>query len=150
MEMLIWLLKGMRVLKFGDADTDFEGYESSGVLCKTEEEQIRERILDSRCFFRMHPHKNWFLSYKNCEEGRVLLGNDKTLKVVGIGSIKLQLTDGAVRILQEVRYVPELRRNLISLDILDCNGFSCKIELVKEILRSEFEMEDMKKARFLG
>lgn len=58
----------------------------------------------------------------------MLLGNNKACKIDDIGSIKLRLTYGTERILQEVRHVPELKRNLVSLVMLDSYGFSCRIE----------------------
>lgn len=42
--------------------------------------------------------------------------------VAGIGSVRLKLSNGSVKILLGVRHVPELKRNLISLGILDFSG----------------------------
>ena len=38
------------------------------------------------------------------------------------------MADGVIRTLTNVRHVPELKRNLISLSILDEVGYSCKTE----------------------
>ncbi|KAK3018680.1 hypothetical protein RJ639_003111 [Escallonia herrerae] len=43
---------------------------------------------------------------------------------IGIGSIQIRMHDGIVRTLTDVRHVPELRKNLISLGTLDSNGCS--------------------------
>ena len=51
------------------------------------------------------------------------MGNNKACKVTGNGSIKIKISDGMERLLQNVRYVPELKCNLISLGLLDKNGF---------------------------
>jgi len=53
----------------------------------------------------------------------VLLGNNKPRKIQGIGSIRLKLHDGIEKIIQDVRYVPDLKRNLISLGELDRKGY---------------------------
>ncbi|KAL6322109.1 hypothetical protein AAG906_005046 [Vitis piasezkii] len=58
--------------------------------------------------------------------GSVLMGNDASCKVVGIGNIIIKMFDGVARTLCDVRHVPDLRKNLISLGTLDCNGFSYK------------------------
>ena len=42
--------------------------------------------------------------------------------MAGIGSVRLKLSNGSVKILLGVRLVPELKRNLISLGILDFSG----------------------------
>ena len=50
------------------------------------------------------------------------MGNDNTYKIAGIGSIKLRSHDGSTRILRDVRYVPKLKKNLISLGSLESKG----------------------------
>ena len=52
------------------------------------------------------------------------MGNDAPCKIVGIGSVKIKMYDGVVRTLTEVRHVPELKKNLISLSILDAKRLS--------------------------
>lgn len=51
------------------------------------------------------------------------MGNDVTCNIVGIGSIQLQMFDGTTKILTDVRHVPDLRKNPISLEALDTNGY---------------------------
>ncbi|KAG8477522.1 hypothetical protein CXB51_031082 [Gossypium anomalum] len=41
----------------------------------------------------------------------------------GVGTIKVKMFDGVVRTLSDVRHVPELKRNLISLSTLDSKGY---------------------------
>ena len=50
------------------------------------------------------------------------MGNDQSCSVTGSGSIRFNLWDGSHKILDNVRLVPKLRRNLISLGMLDANG----------------------------
>ena len=56
------------------------------------------------------------------------MGNDVTCNIVGIGSIQLQMFDGTTKILTDVRHVPDLRKNLISLGALDSNGYKTVIQ----------------------
>ncbi|KAL6333003.1 hypothetical protein AAG906_020022 [Vitis piasezkii] len=58
--------------------------------------------------------------------GFVMMGNDASCKVAGIGNIIIKMFDDVVRTLCDVRHVHELRKNLISLGTLDCNRFSFK------------------------
>ena len=53
----------------------------------------------------------------------MFLGNNVNCKVVGIGSIRIKIYDSIVRTLSDVRRVPELKKNLISLGMLDSNGY---------------------------
>ena len=83
-----------------------------------------ERILDSGCSFHMTPNKDFFTTYKRVDGGNVTLGNNVTCKVVDVGSIQVMF-DSMVRTLVDVRHVPGLKKNLISLGTLDKNG--CRI-----------------------
>lgn len=109
-----------RSTKSGDAE----------ILCVGDdyEDTSDQWVLDSGCIYHMCPHKEWFCSYKNIEGAQVLLGNNKACKVAGVGSIRLKLDNGNERVLGDVRHVPDLKKNLISLGMLDMHGFSCKAE----------------------
>jgi hypothetical protein len=56
------------------------------------------------------------------------MGNDATCTIIGIGTIKIKMSDGVVRTLEEVRHIPNMRKNLISLGTLDSKGYSYKSE----------------------
>lgn len=47
------------------------------------------------------------------------MGNNGPCDVTGIGSIRLKVWDVTIKILEEVRYIPDLKRNLVSLEKLD-------------------------------
>ncbi|GAB2275344.1 hypothetical protein Dimus_039125 [Dionaea muscipula] len=81
--------------------------------------------MDSGCSFHMSPNKDWFLDYKEINDGPVYMGNNNMCRVYGIGNIPLKLTNGSTILLTKVRHVPDLRRNLISLGILDDAGCTC-------------------------
>ena len=51
------------------------------------------------------------------------MGNNASCKVAGVGTIKIKMFDGIVRTLCDVRHVPDLKRNLISLSTLDSKGY---------------------------
>lgn len=66
----------------------------------------------------------------------MLMGNNHSCKTLGIGSIRIKMHDGVVRTLMDVRHVPDLRKNLISVGALDSGG--CKIVIwngVKKVVR---------------
>jgi len=81
-------------------------------------------LLDSGCSYHMTPYRDWFSSYDSIEGGVVLLGNNVSCKVFGIGSVKIKMHDGIIRTLTNVWHVPDLKRNLISLSALDSFGYS--------------------------
>jgi hypothetical protein len=53
------------------------------------------------------------------------MGNEFSCKLVGVDSVRIKMHDGSVRKLTYVRRVPELRKNLISLGVLDSYGYRC-------------------------
>ncbi|KAG8503986.1 hypothetical protein CXB51_002302 [Gossypium anomalum] len=81
-----------------------------------------EWILDSGCTYHMSPNREWFSDLVELNGGVVYMGNDNACKTVRIGSIQLKNQDGSTRVLTDVRYVPSLKKNLISLGALESKG----------------------------
>jgi hypothetical protein len=71
----------------------------------------------------MSPKRDWFTTYESVNCGTVLMGNDVACKIVGIGTIRIRMHDGIVRTLTNVRHIPDLKKNLISLGTLDSLGY---------------------------
>jgi len=40
------------------------------------------------------------------------MGNGHVLEVIGVGTVKIKIYDGTVHIIQEVRHVKDLKKNL--------------------------------------
>ena len=51
------------------------------------------------------------------------MGNNSPCTVVGMGTVQIKMFDGIVRTLTEVRHVPSMSKNLISLSTLDKKGY---------------------------
>lgn len=103
------------------------------LLAASTEKGKAEWILDSGCTYHMCPHRDWFTTYNSIDSGVVLMGNNTPCKVIGIGTIKIKTHDGAVRTMNDVRHVPDLKRNLISLGTLESLG--CKYIAEAGVLR---------------
>ena len=71
-----------------------------------------------------------FLShtYKVCNVNTIRMDNDSSSKIIGIDTIKVRIFDGVVRTLSNVKYVPKLRKSLISLRALDNLGYVFSIK----------------------
>ena len=76
----------------------------------------------------MSPNRDWLSTYQPIDGRKVLMGNDEACKVVGIDTIRIKMYDGFIRTLIDVRHVPKLKKNLISLGTLDSNGCTYKAE----------------------
>uniref|UniRef100_A0ACD5YJF3 Uncharacterized protein n=1 Tax=Avena sativa TaxID=4498 RepID=A0ACD5YJF3_AVESA len=83
-----------------------------------------EWILDTACSFHICCNKDWFSSYESVQTGDfVRVGNDNPCHIVGVGSVKIRIHDGVTRTLSEVKYIPSMARNLISLSTMDVDGY---------------------------
>ncbi|KAL0552306.1 hypothetical protein IC582_011414 [Cucumis melo] len=110
-------------------DSAETGYESVEVLMVSHKDIQDAWIMDSGCTFHMTPHRDFLTNFQKGDGGKVLLGDNGTCDVKGTGSVQISTHDGMVRILTNVRYVPKLKRNLISLGELDRSGCTIKSEI---------------------
>ncbi|XP_062104884.1 uncharacterized mitochondrial protein AtMg00300-like [Humulus lupulus] len=74
----------------------------------------------------MCPNQESFFDYKEINGGKVLMGNNVSCRVYGIGKVAVKQFNGEVKVLTNVRHILELRRNLISLGSLKDDGYSYK------------------------
>jgi len=70
----------------------------------------------------MCPHRDWFTPYESVDCGVVLMGNNSQCKAMGKGAIRIKMHNGMITTLTNVRHVPDLKRNLISLGTLESLG----------------------------
>ena len=62
----------------------------------------------------MCPHKEWFFNFEEVDGGAIYMGSGDVRYITRMGSIWLRNHDGLIRVLTNVRYVPKLKKNLIS------------------------------------
>ena len=85
-------------------------------------------LLDSSASHHMCLHRSWFSSYQSIDDGVVYMGNDISCKILRIRIIKIRMYDGTVKTLTEVRHVPELRKNLIYVGVLNTAGYKFVVQ----------------------
>ena len=71
----------------------------------------------------MCPKREWFNQIQEIDGGNVLIGSNQSCKIEGIGTISMKMSDGIVRILKDMRYIPTLKRNLVFLGRLNNSQF---------------------------
>ncbi|GKC89747.1 hypothetical protein Tco_1150396 [Tanacetum coccineum] len=54
--------------------------------------------------------------------------DNREYKIISIGKVRVQLKDGSSFMLHNVKYIPELKRNLISLGTLEKEGYIIKLQ----------------------
>ena len=57
----------------------------------------------------------------------MFMGDDHPCNIEGMGTVRIKMDDGIVRELKEVRYVPQLKRNFISVGALEALGLVISI-----------------------
>lgn len=85
----------------------------------------------------MCPNREWFSSFKELDDGVVLMGNDNACKTKGIGKICLTMYNRTFRELSDAQYVQDIKKNLISLGALELKGL--KIIMEGEVLKVVYE-----------
>ena len=78
--------------------------------------------MDSGVSFHTIPHREIIQNYVAGDFGKVYLADGSALDVVGMGDIRILLPNGSVWLLEKVRHILDLRRNLISVGQLDDEG----------------------------
>ena len=108
----------LKLMWLNDDKSDFS------LACVSSVTSTDEWLCNSACSFHMCFRKEWFFNFTELDGGVVHLADNHPCKVAGIGSISLKNHDGLTRVLIDVRYIPKLEKNLISLGTLESKGFT--------------------------
>ena len=63
-------------------------------------------LLDYACSFHVTLYRNRFDTYRSVNCGFVQMGNDATCTIIQMRTIKIKMSDGVVRTLEEVKHIP--------------------------------------------
>ena len=85
--------------------------------------QDAEWVVDTAASYHATPHSDIFTTYTTGDFGTVKMGNSTFSSIVGIGDIHIKTGVGCTMVLKDVRHVPDLRLNLISVNALDQQGY---------------------------
>ncbi|GKB93236.1 retrovirus-related pol polyprotein from transposon TNT 1-94, partial [Tanacetum coccineum] len=95
-------------------------YDDALVCCV--ENTIDDRIMDFGASLHATYCKEELEMFKLCF-GKVRLTDDKTLAIAGVGDVILKTSFGTSWTLKDVRYIPSLKKRLISVGQLDEEGY---------------------------
>ncbi|KAG8473480.1 hypothetical protein CXB51_035660 [Gossypium anomalum] len=97
--------KGKQPENSGEADIVEDYSDGELLVASVNDSKVSgEWILDSGCTFHMSLNWDWFTTYETVSEGVVLMGNNASCKIAGVGTIKVKMFDGVVRTLSDVRH----------------------------------------------
>ncbi|CAM8964429.1 unnamed protein product [Rhodiola kirilowii] len=130
------------------AEHDVNSEEDLALLANEQPHYKDVWILDSGASYHICPCREWFSTYEQIDGGNISIANSDVCKAVGIGSIRIRMYNGSFCTLNEVRHVPQMTKNLISLSLLDSKGFSFRGSTLTgyaAVASSEAHKEDMTK-----
>lgn len=92
------------------------------VVCDSSKNTIHDEFLDYGASFHMTACKDYFFTYHPCNGTTIYMADNSTCKIVGIGSVRITMSDGMTSTTEDVRYVPALPKNLLPLRKFDADG----------------------------
>ncbi|GKC83969.1 hypothetical protein Tco_1139686 [Tanacetum coccineum] len=126
---MCWVVQSDAVLRSCDAVLEIV-VTASRVICDSVF-SFRGEILE-QCWCRsggsyhMTYKSDYLFDFEEYDGGNILLGDGRECRVQGTGKVQGQMRDGSSFVLDNIRYVPELIRNFISLGTLEKEGFTMK------------------------
>jgi hypothetical protein len=95
-------------------------------------------VLDSGSTLHVYPRRDWFYSFREVSSRTVTLTDGSTLSVVGVGMVRFRMWDDMIRTVIDVRYVPSVRKSLVSLSELNSRKYEIRIRSGSmEVLRGD-------------
>ncbi|GJZ34448.1 hypothetical protein Tco_0580265 [Tanacetum coccineum] len=127
------MMKSSGFVKKGKRDQDSDSSNDEGNACFGEalvvvgNDEMTELVMDSGGSYHMTHRRDFLYDFKVVDGGsvRVITGH-----AISKGQrVKIQLHDGSSFTLEDVRYVPGLRRSLISMGTLKKEGYTMKMQM---------------------
>jgi len=87
-----------------------------------------EWLLDMGATNHICPRKEWFSSLEKLDSGVVIMRNDATCQMIGIDTVRIKMFDDMVRNLKDVRYVPQMKKNIISVGAVKSKRLKVTLE----------------------
>ena len=111
------------------AATTCTGDNEVTLLCNQEDcchvaELDVEWVVDSAASHHYIPKREYFSTYKAGHFDMVKIGNKSVSTIMRIGGICIQTSMGCTLTLKDVRHILDLRLNLISVHMLDNDGYN--------------------------
>ncbi|GKB62179.1 retrovirus-related pol polyprotein from transposon TNT 1-94 [Tanacetum coccineum] len=112
--------KCLKLVASKDKEVNMARDSDDALVCYVEN-TVKDHIMDSSALFHATYCKEELERFK-LRSGKVRLADDKTLDIAGVGDVILKTSFGTSWTLKDVRYIPGLKRRLISVGQLDKEG----------------------------
>ena len=93
--------KGKHAENSNEASVVEDNYSDGDLLLAydADSKPFEDWILYSDCTFHMCPNREWFSTYETVPIGVVMMKNNASCKIAGIGMVRINMFDGVVRTL---------------------------------------------------
>ncbi|GKA77176.1 hypothetical protein Tco_0783637 [Tanacetum coccineum] len=118
----LWQKPNLQPIASKDKEVNMAAGDSDDALVCCIENTVEDRIMDSGASFHATYCKEELERFK-LHSSKVRLANDKTLDIARIGDVVLKTSFDTSWTLKDVRYIPSLKRRLISIGQLDEGGY---------------------------
>nr|GEW68345.1 zinc finger, CCHC-type [Tanacetum cinerariifolium] len=120
--------KGKRDQDYDSSDDEGNAYFGEALMV-IDNDEMTELVTDSGGSYHMTHRRDFLYDFKGFDGGSVQLGDNRTCTIKGTWKVKIQLRDVLSFILEDVRYVPRLRRSLIPFGTLEKEGYTVKMQM---------------------
>ncbi|GKA17850.1 zinc finger, CCHC-type containing protein [Tanacetum coccineum] len=103
-------------------------YDSADVMMAMSVKELLDWIMDFGGSYHMTYKRYYLVDFEENDGGNILLGDGRECRVRGTGKVQVHMRDGSSFVLDNVKYVLELRQNLTSLGTLEKEGFTVKMQ----------------------
>ncbi|GJZ58358.1 zinc finger, CCHC-type containing protein [Tanacetum coccineum] len=108
-----------------------DGYDNADVMMVMSVEELLDWIMDSGGSYQMTYKRDYLFDFEEYGGGNILISDGMECRVRRTFKVKVQMRDELSFVLDNVKHVSELRRNLISLGTLKKEGFTMKMQSSK-------------------
>nr|GEV86883.1 zinc finger, CCHC-type [Tanacetum cinerariifolium] len=105
-----------------------DGYDNVDVMMAMSVEELMDWIIDLEGSYHVTYKRDYLFDFEEYDGGNILLGDGKECRIQGTGKVQVQMRDGLSFMLDNVRYVLELRQNLILMGTLEKEVFTVKMQ----------------------
>ena len=81
-----------------------------------------EWVFDTGSIYHIYPPRELFAIFEELDSGLISIGDGHTCRLIDKGTVCIRMYDGILRELKEVRYIPNMTKNIISIGALKVEG----------------------------
>ena len=78
--------------------------------------------------YHIYLRRKWFSNLEKLDSGVVIMGMMLHVRCLGYTSVRFKMFDGVIRDLTDVRYIPQMKKNIISAGVVESKSLKVALE----------------------